>query len=295
MTRTLVLRPSAKINLTLNVGPTRTDGFHEVRTVLQSISLHDRLAITVRRGPFALTSSSPDVPVDQTNLVWKAADLLWQTLGRRGELRGVQIALDKKIPIAAGLGGGSADAAATLAGLHEVWQGRLARAELVTLAGCLGSDVPFFLQGGTSIGVGRGEELYPLEDVRRLSLIVIKPEFGVSAGQAYRWLDEDASGWSGGPGRRQSLDVGWSTGSLVLSNDLESPVGRRHPEIPEIIEACLEEGATVAAMTGSGSAVFGVFPLAQQTRAIGRLSRRGWIVLPARTLSRREASRRLGL
>ena len=294
MTRTVVLRPSAKINLTLGIGAARADGFHDVRTVLQSISLHDRLAITLRRGPFALMSASPGVPLDRTNLVWKAAELLWHALGRTGELRGVEVALDKRIPVAAGLGGGSADAAATLIGLHRLWRGRLAPGVLAALAGQLGSDVPFFLQGGTSLGVGRGEELYPLEDVRRFSLVVIKPEFGVSAGQAYRWLDEDASAGKG-HGRRQNLDVGWPTGPLVLANDLEGPVARRYPAIGEMIDACLDAGASVAAMTGSGSGVFGVFLPARLGRAVRRLGRPGWQVLPAHTLSRRQASRGLGL
>lgn len=295
MTRTLVLRPSAKINLTLTVGAARDDGFHPVRTVLQSISLCDRLTFTVRRGPFELTSSSPDVPVDRTNLIWKAAQLLWTELGRVGELRGIRIELDKRIPVAAGLGGGSADAAATLAGLHALWRGRLAPRDLAALAGRLGSDVPFFLQGGTALGLGRGEELYPLADVRRFGVVVIKPDFGVSAGQAYRWWDEDTASRVRSAVRRQDLDLGWPQGALSLNNDLESPVARRYPAINEMVAACFKAGATVAAMTGSGSAVFGVFSSRDLPRAVRRLARPGWTAIAARTLSGGEGRRRLGL
>lgn len=295
MARALTLRPSAKINLTLQVGRARPDGFHDVRTVLQSISLCDRLTITVRRGPFVLTSASPDVPVDRTNLIWRAAELLWTELGRAGEVRDVRIALDKRIPVAAGLGGGSADAAATLAGLNALWKARLSVADLARLGARLGSDVPFFLHGGTALGVGRGEELYPLKDVRPFGVVIIKPDFGVSAGQAYRWFDEDAASPAAPVERTRSLDVGWPGGPLALINDLEGPVTRRHPAIAEAVSACLKAGAMTAAMTGSGSAVFGVFAEARLARAVRQLARPGWVVLPARSLSWRQAARRLGV
>src|SRR5262245_42636946 len=194
MSRALVLRPSAKINLTLHVGPVRADGFHDVRTVMQSIALSDPLTLTLRKGPFVFATRGPGVPADRTNLVWRAADALWRALGRSGEPANTHVKLDKQIPMAAGLGGGSADAAATLAGLHRLWGGKLSRRDLMQLAGTLGSDVPFFLHGGTALGVGRGEELYPLADVRRLGVVIVKPSFGVSTAEAYRWLDEDRSG-----------------------------------------------------------------------------------------------------
>ena len=125
--RTLVLRPSAKINLTLRVGPRRPDGFHDVQTLLQSIDLHDTLRLTPHDGAFALASDCAGMPVDETNLVWRAADLLWRTLGRIGRAAGVRVELAKSIPMAAGLGGGSADAAAALVGLNQLWGGGLTR------------------------------------------------------------------------------------------------------------------------------------------------------------------------
>ena len=124
------------------------------------------------------------------------------------------------------------------------------------LASTLGSDVPFFLHGGTALGAGRGEELYPVDDVQRLGVVVIKPSFGVSTADAYRWLDEDRAQGPVEPGgtARSRRRVAHRTDRLV--NDLEAPVARRHPGIAEMIDACLREGATAAAMTGSGSAVY---------------------------------------
>ena len=294
----LVLRPSAKINLMLRVGPARGDGYHDVRTLLQSLALSDTLTISARSGPFGLSTRAPGVPADHTNLVWRAAECLWAELGRGGTARDAHVRLDKQIPPAAGLGGGSADAAAALVGLNTIWEARKSRRDLVRMAATLGADVPFFLFGGTALGVDRGDEVYPIDDIGRFGVVLIKPSFGVSAADAYRWLDEDR----GAPGtpraespRRFDLDVGWPNGPVTLGNDLEAPVARRHPGIGEMVEACVKEGALGAAMTGSGSAVFGVFPESGARRAAQRLQRPDWLVLLTRTLGRREAARRLGL
>jgi 4-diphosphocytidyl-2-C-methyl-D-erythritol kinase len=296
--RPLVLRPSGKINLTLRVGPPRPDGFHDVRTLMQSIALSDTLTISPRRGPFKFDTRAPGIPADRTNLVWRAADLLWRSLKRPGDPRDVHVRLAKQIPSAAGLGGGSADAAAALAGLNVVWAARRSRRDLARLAAELGSDVPFFLQGGTAFAAGRGEEIYPVDDAARLGVIIIKPSFGVATADAYRWLDEDrraaaqASAPTGGPAH---VDLGWASGPVPLVNDLEAPVARRHPDIVEMIAACLREGARGAAMAGSGSAVFGVFSEATARLAVRRLARADWLVLLTRTLTRKEAARRVGL
>lgn len=297
MPRAIVLRPSAKVNLTLHVGPRRADGFHDVRTLMQSIALHDSLTVTARSGPFGLTSRSPGVPADRTNLVWRAAEALWRDLGRTGDPRDAHVRLDKQIPPAAGLGGGSADAAAALVGLNQIWNGRRARRELMTLAAALGSDVPFFLHGGTALGVGRGDELYPVDDVPRLGVIIIKPSFGVSTADAYGWLDADRQAGvpEPEPDRRHVVDVGWPAGPIVPINDLQGPVARRHPAIAEMVAACLAQGAMAAAMSGSGSAVFAVFAESAARRAVARLQRPDWLVLLTRTLSRSEAARRTGL
>ena len=302
MSRSLVLQPSAKINLTLHVGPKREDGFHDLKTLLQTITLHDTLTFTARRGPFGLQSRTPGVPSDRTNLVWRADEALWAALGRTGEPRDVHIKLEKAIPSQAGLGGGSADAAAALVGLNKLWGARLSRRVLMRLGAHLGSDVPFFFQGGTALGIGRGEELYPVDDVERMGVVIIKPSFGVVTRDAYEWLDADRL-----PANRarepefldlsvsDSVEVGWPSGPLVLSNDLMGPVARRHPEVFEMVSACLSLGAIGAQMTGSGSSVFGLFPESVAAKAAKALKRPDWLVLVARTLSRREAARRMGL
>ena len=129
MSRAIVLRPSAKINLTLRVGPLRADGFHEVRTLMQSIAINDVVTVTSRTGPFGLLVRAPGVPTDRTNLVWRAAEKLWKGAGRAGDPRDAHVKLDKHIPTEAGLGGGSADAAAALVGLNQVWNLKLPRAK----------------------------------------------------------------------------------------------------------------------------------------------------------------------
>jgi 4-diphosphocytidyl-2-C-methyl-D-erythritol kinase len=296
--RALVLRPPAKINLSLQVRSVRPDGYHDLHTLFQSIALSDRLSLTLRKGPLALESDSERAPGDSTNLVWRAAVLLWQTMGRRGAPEGVAMRLRKRIPVAAGLGGGSADAAAALAGLHALWNGRLARVELLQLAAELGSDVPFFLVGGTALGLGRGERLYPMAEVPRLSLILIVPSFGISTGDAYRWLDEDrASVGSPRPGvdSADCLDLGWPTGPVPVVNDLQASVIRRQTGISEALRALDATGARASAISGSGSAAFGVFPAGAIARAARRLQRSDWQVIVTRTLSRREALTRIGL
>lgn len=291
MARTLVLRPTAKLNLTLQVGPVRQDGYHDVRSLMQSIALHDKVTITERRGPLTLQCRTPGVPSDQSNLAWQAAATLWAAMGRPGEPRDAHIKIDKAIPSQAGLGGGSANAAAALVGLNTVWGGKLSRRELAALAATLGSDVPFFLQGGTVLATGRGDELYPVDDIQRMGVIVIKPAFGVATADAYRWLDDDRAAGLSDPGDGAEIDVGWPSGRVRLVNDLRAPVARRHPGIVEMVEACLAAGAYGAQMTGSGSVVFGLFSEAAAAKAVKRLQRPDWLVLLTRTLRRRDAAR----
>jgi 4-diphosphocytidyl-2-C-methyl-D-erythritol kinase len=234
--------------------------------------------------------------VDRDNLVWRAAVAFWQALGKTGEPRVVHARLEKQIPVAAGLGGGSADAAATLAGLNQLWDARWSRRALMDLGATLGADVPFFLHGGTALGVGRGEEIYPVDDVARLGVVIIKPSWGVATAEAYRWLDDDRRDATPPPDRPVAeIDVGWPTGSVRLANDLESPVAHRHPEILTMIDALRREGATASAMTGSGAAVYAVLPEPQARRVAMRVKRPEWLVLLTRTLTRREAVRRIGL
>ena len=157
---------------------------------MQSVAFADTLRFTTRRGPSSSTRASQRARRShEPRLARRGA--LWRAIGRPGDPRDVHVRLEKAIPAAAGLGGGSGDAAATLAGLNVLWEARRPRRELARLASELGADVPFFLQGGTALGTGRGDELYPVDDATRLGVVVIKPSFGVSTADAYRWLDED--------------------------------------------------------------------------------------------------------
>ena len=293
MPRTFVLRPYAKINLTLNVGPRRDDGFHDVETLLQSIALSDRVEISKRRGAFQIVARGVPVPTDRTNLAWKAADAVWRAAGRSGEPANARVALTKRIPVAAGLGGGSADAAAALVGLNALWKAGLSQRDLLRLAATLGADVPFFLHGGTARGTGRGDVIESLDDIRRFAVVVLMPRFGVSAADAYRWLDEARAG---GPflTAEWTVDVGWPE-RIAIANDLQEPVSRRYPDIEEMVDACTARHAVAAAMTGSGSAVFGLFRRPPGRATLTRLRRGPWRVLVTRTATRREAERRMSV
>ena len=288
----IVSRAHAKVNLDLRVLGTRPDGYHELRTVFQTIELHDTLTFVRRPGPFALECATPGVPVDSSNLIWKAAARLWTALGRADAPADTQVVLEKIIPMQAGLGGGSADAAAALLGLDRLWGGAVPGV-LREIASELGADVSFFLSGGTALGLGRGEEIYPLVDLPPHAVVVVQPPFGVSTVEAYRWYDEDHAAGLKDPRELQQLPVPWPTRAAQMVNDLEPPVVRRHPEIGALRTTLREAGAVAATMTGSGSAVFGLFRSRNAAnRALAPLSRSGVRAVVTRTLSRAEYERR---
>jgi len=289
---TLTARAHAKVNLDLRVLGTRADGYHELRTVFQAIELHDSLVCSERAGPFTLRCRTPGVPLDDTNLVWRAAAGLWKALGRPGEPRDTRIAIEKAIPIESGLGGGSADAAAALHALARLWGGAPITL-LREVASGIGADVPFFLAGGTALGLGRGEEIYPLVDLPAHWVVIVRPPFGVSTGEAYAWYDEDRVAGLREPRELQVLPVPWPTRAAQMINDLEPAVQRRHPEIGTLRTALKEAGAVAAAMSGSGSAVFGLFRgRAAASHALRPLSKGGSRALLTRTLTRAEHERR---
>jgi 4-diphosphocytidyl-2-C-methyl-D-erythritol kinase len=267
------VRAFAKINLMLRVLGRRADGYHELRTTFQSLALHDTLTIRRERGPFRIECGDADVPTDASNLIARAAAAMWRAAGRRGAPHDVVVALVKNIPIAAGLGGGSSDAAATLRGLARLW--RIDEADLPRIAAALGADVPYFLEGGTALGLDRGDTIFPLIDHPPAWVALVVPPFGVSTKDAYGWLDRDRRAR-----RRRTASPG---------NDLEQPVVRRHREIGRIVAALRRCGATHAAMSGSGSAVFGLFARrADAIEAAGALAGRGRRALVTRTLARGE-------
>ena len=290
----ITIRAHAKINLDLRVLGTRPDGFHELRTVFQAISLHDQITCIPRPGPFAIECETAGVPLDASNLVWRAAAALWTSLRRTGPLRDVVIRLEKKIPLQAGLGGGSADAAAALMALARTWRVALKPVQLTDVAATLGADVPFFLAGGTALGLGRGDEIYPLADLPRHWIVLLVPGFGVSSGDAYRWYDEERA-----PGRppahqdAQYVPGPWPSRAAQMINDLEPAIARHHPEIDQMKAALRRAGALAAAMSGSGSAVFGLFQKrGDAVTAVDKLSGSGWQVLLTESLGRVEYARK---
>jgi 4-diphosphocytidyl-2-C-methyl-D-erythritol kinase len=277
------LRASAKINLDLRIGALRSDGYHDLQTVFQTLDLHDTVTIDSRRGPFTLDGDAALMPLDESNLVWRAASALWRAAGKPGDPRGVRVGVTKRIPSRAGLGGGSSDAAAALVGLSRVWRLPVTLANLMPVAASLGSDVPFFLVGGTALGLGRGERLYPLVNRPRRHVVVALPGFGVSTSDAYRWLAEDRTE----PPLPVTPDPARWTIAPEGLNDLEGPVERRHQEIAAIRLRVAAAGAELARMSGSGSAVFGLFSTEQAARrAAAGLEREGCQVVRTRTRPR---------
>ncbi len=270
--RSLTLRAFAKINLSLRVKETRPDGFHEVQTILQAIDLFDLVKISARRGPFELRCDTPGVPLDRTNLVWKAALHLWRGAGLDGEPRNAVVTLQKNIPMQAGLGGGSSNAIAALLGLRRVWKLRVPDEQVYDIAVQLGSDVPYFLVGGTALALGRGEEVYPLEDLPRLWVVLVFPPFGVSTKDAYAWLDEKRlrEPFSAGAIEKGSRSRFQLLGGWPFVNELEAPVIERHALIGALKRWLANRGALLSAMSGSGSTVFGVFESARAAAVAAR-------------------------
>ena len=292
--KSISLPSFAKINLDLRILGTRADGFHDLKTIFQSLTLFDNVTVTARRGPLAVTCDEPDIPTDQRNLVWKAASLLHRSVtGKSSAPRDIAIDLRKRVPSEAGLGGGSSNAAMTLLALNQLWKFDLDISTLARIGARLGSDVPYFLIGGTALGLGRGDDIYPLADMPLVHVVILRPGFGVSTADAYKWFDEETRRALKEPAPRQ-VPPGWPAWSETLRNDLENPVVRHHPAIGRIRQSLLDAGATFAAMSGSGSAVFGLFERADAARRTANdLARPGWLSLHTRTLSRREYDRRV--
>jgi 4-diphosphocytidyl-2-C-methyl-D-erythritol kinase len=291
----LSTRACAKINLTLRLTGRRPDGYHDLRTVLQSLALHDTLRFRATRGAFQIECEHPACPTDAANLVWQAAELVWRAAGRRGLPRDIVVRIEKRIPIQAGLGGGSSDAAAAIRGLSRVWHVDLSRDRQQAIASTLGADVPFFLEGGTALGLERGDLLFPLVDLPATWVALVIPPFGVSTKDAYGWWDSMKrrpplfSRPASVKGVRPLFDdlLALSLSKGELRNDLEAPVAAHHPEIDQMVRALRRQGATYAAMSGSGSAVFGLF---ESKAAADRASRgsatRGWRTQVTHTISR---------
>jgi len=262
----------AKVNLRLDVLGKRADGYHELRTVFHTVSLHDTLRFRPNReqGITLQIQGNEQLSQEATekNLVYRAVDALRRELKIRP---GVEILLQKRIPAGRGLGGGSSDAAAALLGYLQFTKKPIARQRLLEIASSLGADVPFFLLGGRALGIGKGDEIYPLPDIAKCTLLIVSPkDIHVPTPDAYRWLHapELASLTKFAANHKlfEFCALCWSAQGAPLSNDFEEPVFRRHPRLAKIRRALLQGGASEALLAGSGSAVFGVFPSPAKAR-----------------------------
>jgi 4-diphosphocytidyl-2-C-methyl-D-erythritol kinase len=291
----LKLPSFAKINWSLRILGKRPDGYHEVVTVLQSVSLCDEIVFELRDDDrISLTCDDPSIPVDETNLIVRAA----RALSTR---HGAGIKLFKKIPAKGGLGGGSSNAAVTLLALNRLWRLDRAERDLKQIGAQLGADVPFFFIGGTAIGTGIGAQLEEAADMPKQYLLIITPNTSVSTAIAYAALDAPPLTSPNAPSLTSidSLSIlsssftepfSGNSSQWPLHNDFEGVIFEREPEIRRAKEALLEAGARNALLAGSGSSVFGIFThQAARDHALDNLgSETGWRVLACHTLSRSE-------
>jgi 4-diphosphocytidyl-2-C-methyl-D-erythritol kinase len=265
MSRSLKKNSHCKVNLLLNILSRRPDGFHELETLMHPVNLWDQIEITRRGSGLRLSCDDPRLPTDSNNLVTRAAEAFLQQAGISGS-EGVSIRLEKKIPLAAGLGGGSGNAAATLMGLNDLFDQPLRPDQLLPIAASLGSDIPFFLQNQPALATGRGEQITPLNAFPCLSgaaFLLIHPGFGVSTAWAYRELARFPSALNGQPGRAQALAdqlqrADLATASTGLYNSLESPVLEKYPLLLLYQQFLRAQAVPAVLMSGSGSTTFAI-------------------------------------
>ncbi len=354
---TVTVRSFAKINLGLRIGAARDDGFHELLTVYQTIGLHDVIRVSVERGSgIVIQCADPRVPRDESNTCYRIVERAMRTLPVKGR---VVIEIKKRLPVQGGLGGASANAVATLLGLERALKKRLAAAERLRIAAEVGSDLPLFLVGGTVLGVGRGEQVYPLPDLPAMACVVVTPEVGVSTPKAFAawdrlcgagthareaatrlpdsgqvpeqqraelpsagqpraavptqantkltvsgcsdrmnelgcglsaWLSETYSSAPSGfvaRGGRAENPLLWLV-RAGIENDFEQVVFPEYPELREGKRALLSAGAKYASLSGSGSALYGLFASREAAeRAAVKLRKLGWTAKATSTLTRR--------
>ncbi|MFZ0957436.1 MAG: 4-(cytidine 5'-diphospho)-2-C-methyl-D-erythritol kinase [Candidatus Sulfotelmatobacter sp.] len=346
----VTVRSFAKINLGLRIGAARADGFHELLTVYQTIGLHDEVRVSVGRGTgIEIRCADPRVPCDESNTCFRIVEKALRVLKVKGR---VVIEIEKRLPVQGGLGGASANAVAALLGLERVLKRSLASAERLRIAAEVGSDLPLFLVGGTVLGVGRGEQVYPLQDLPATACVVVTPEVGVSTPKAFAewdrrgalpaekraelrsagqpraavstqsqigsaeltlstpfdrmvelgrgmsaWLSETYSGAPsdflarGGRAENPLLELV----RAGIENDFEQVVFPEYPELSEGKRALVRAGAVYASLSGSGSALYGLFgSRAEAAKAAGRLRSEGWAARATATLTRAQYWRRMG-
>jgi 4-diphosphocytidyl-2-C-methyl-D-erythritol kinase len=271
---TLEKKSPCKVNLILNILGKRADGFHELETVMHPVNLFDEMQFERAPAGLRLTCNNPTLPADSGNLVHRAATLFFQ----KTEIRdGVRIHLEKKIPLAAGLGGGSGNAATTLLGLNELFGKPLPAQALEEIAAALGSDIPFFLQNKPGLGTGRGEKIESLNDFPAMAdaaFVLVHPGFGISTPWAYQNLARFPAALNGTPGRAKKLISLLQTADLRSAgrdfyNSLEAPALDKYPILSLFQDFFRENGAAATLMSGSGSTTFA---LAENLPAAGQLA-----------------------
>jgi len=330
---TVAVRSFAKINLGLYIGAARADGFHDLRTVYQTIALHDVIRVGIERNPgrgsgieILCTNKDPRVPLDASNTCYRIAERVMTELGVRGR---VSIAIEKRLPVQGGLGAASSNAVATMVAMEIALKKKLSGVARLRIAAEVGSDLPLFLVGGTSLGVGRGEEVYPLVDLPTIPMVVVTPEVGVSTPRAFADWDAIAkrgqrlteppasdrlfevgcalSAWltdsnKGGYPNTGASAKGGSRGEKLLldlvrtgiGNDFERVVFPEYPELRDIKGALERAGAKYASLSGSGSTLYGLFRSpADAARAASRLLKQGLKAVATSTLTRQQYWKRI--
>lgn len=288
----LKLLSYAKVNLTLDVSCLRPDGYHDIDSVAQIISISDELEISrADEGVIEVHMDGGDAPSGKENLVYRACETFFRRTGIRG---GARFVLRKHIPIQAGLGGGSGNAATAIAGLNRLFEAGLTCGDLCALAAEVGSDTALFIHGGTVRMSGRGDRVEPLPDAPELHLVVVKPEAGVSTAWAYAELDKRENRALGGASDSMELAIRASDRAALVSNlanDFDSIVSSVVPEIAQAKRRLTEAGAEAAMLSGSGSAVFGVFASSEAAELAANSLRAEFAeVFVCRTLPRGESA-----
>lgn len=273
--RTFEEKAFAKLNLYLGIHGLREDGYHELETIFQAIDLCDLVALSVHhQGGISLRCNLPYLPTDNRNLAVKAAEVFFRTTGM--ENPGLNINIKKAIPVGAGMAGGSTDAACVLRLLNRAFGMPLCDKKLAEAALSLGADVPFCLKGGTALAKGVGEKLQPLAPMPACFFVVAKPNFSVATKDAFQLYDrQPADNYPASTALLEALEQGnLHAVADNLYNALEAPVGGQKPLIFRLRDILLEQGALGARMTGSGSAVFGIFQQEAQARQAAAQARK---------------------
>lgn len=286
----LVLKSPAKINLGLKVLGKRPDGYHEIRTILQEIELHDLIYLRPVKTGIKLRCGDRHLPADERNLAFKAAHLVMEKTGFSG---GIEIYLEKKIPVGGGLGGGSSNAACTIKGLNQLWNLGLTPEEMQILGAELGSDVPFFIYGGTALATGRGEKITLLSPLPETWLILVNPSLEISTPWAYKNLNLELTNHSLNsniflPEDEEDISFQQKLRNELI-NSFEDLVIQRYPIIGKIKEFLIQIGARMASMSGSGSTVFGIFDNRKKAElAYSQIRDSSWFVCLTHTVKRQK-------